>query len=108
MIEVAGELASIPTPSELTLRASGRLDPSPSRPCFNFFAQKNADLAVEALTLMKSDSHRVVPLIVAVVADKEEASHVRLPLTRVLGIVGEEHKKAFDTLGRLLLDTGET
>jgi HEAT repeat protein len=57
---------------------------------------------------MKSDSHRVVPLLVAVVVDKEEASHVRLPLTCVLGIVGEEHEKAFDILGRLLLDTRDT
>ena len=40
---VAGIVETVPffnkaESSELTLRVSGGLDPSPSRPCFNFFA----------------------------------------------------------------------
>jgi HEAT repeat protein len=68
---------------------------------------KHVRLAAEALGLMRYDASPVVPLITAVLDQKQEPAHVRAVLAEVLGEVGEEHAAAFELLRRMLLDAQE-
>jgi HEAT repeat protein len=67
----------------------------------------NAVLASEAISLMELDAHRVVPLLLPVLADDDEPLRVRVTIANVLGTLGVKDSQVFQELANVLLDDNE-